>query len=160
MIKKINRNIYLFILVSSILIIACNSNVVYTGSVAMKGNKWELMNIPVFRVPVTDTVNSNNLSFILRTGSDYPFRNIFLFVTATSPQGKVLTDTLQYYLADDKGKWYGRGFGDIHEINLPYKSNVFFPSTGEYSFKIQHGMRTENLPGIYDIGIRIERVRK
>ncbi|HUX96866.1 MAG TPA: gliding motility lipoprotein GldH [Bacteroidales bacterium] len=160
MTKRINRIFYLFLLVSSILFAACNSNVVFTGSVAMKGNKWELMNIPVFKVSVTDTINSNNLSFILRTGSDYPFRNIFLFVTATSPEGKILTDTLQYYLADDKGKWYGRGFGDIHEMNLPYISNVFFPSKGEYTFRIQHGMRTVNLPGIYDIGFRIESVRK
>ena len=160
MTKRINRDIFLLLLVSSLLIISCDSTVVFTGSVAMKGNNWDLMNIPVFSVPVTDTTNSNNLSFIIRTGSDYPFRNIFLFVTATSPEGRMLTDTLQYYLADDKGRWYGKGFGDIHELYLPYKSNVFFPSKGEYSFKIQHGMRTESLPGIYDIGIRIERVKK
>lgn len=160
MIKKINRSFYLLLLVPSILIISCNSNVLFTESVAMKGNKWELMNIPVFKVSVTDTIKSNNLSFILRTGSDYPFRNIFLFVTATSPEGKILTDTLQYVLADDKGKWYGRGFGDIHELDLPYKSNIFFPSKGEYTFKIQHGMRIENLPGVYDIGFRIESDRK
>ena len=56
-----------------------------------------------------------------------PFRNIYLFVTTTSPDGKTITDTLQYNLADEKGKWYGKGFGDIHELNLPYKSNVYFP---------------------------------
>ena len=53
-----------------------------------------------------------------------PFRNIYLFVTTTSPDGKSITDTLQYNLADEKGKWYGKGFGDIHELKLPYKSNV------------------------------------
>ncbi len=109
------------------------------------------------QVPVTDTLTSNNVSFTIRTGSSYPFRNIYLFVTTTSPDGKFITDTLQYFLADTKGKWYGKGFGDIHELNLPYKSNVFFPVKGTYKFNIQHGMRVEDLNGVYDFGMRIER---
>ena len=160
MTKKINRAFFLFLSIILLLLVSCNSNVVFTGSVAIKENKWQLMETPVFRVTINDTLNSNNLFFTIRTGSDYPFRNIFLFVTATSPDGKKLTDTLQYYLADDKGKWYGRGFGNINELKLPYKSNVFFPASGEYLFKIQHGMRTEELSGVYDIGLRIEKISK
>lgn len=118
------------------------------------------METPVFKVNINDTLNSNNLFLTIRTGPEYPFRNIFLFVTATSPDGKKLTDTLQYYLADDKGKWYGKGFGNLKELKLPYKSNVFFPVSGEYLFKIQHGMRTEELSGVYDIGLRIEKISK
>jgi gliding motility-associated lipoprotein GldH len=121
---------------------------------------WALTDIPVFKVHITDTINSNNVFFTIRSGSSYPFRNIYLFVTATSPDGKQITDTLQYNLADEKGKWYGKGFGDIHELNLPYKSNVFFPDKGIYEFKIQHGMRIENLKGVYDIGLKIEKYKK
>jgi gliding motility-associated lipoprotein GldH len=160
MIKKINKNLLLSLLASFLILSSCNNNVVYTDSVAMSNNKWPLLNLAVFRATITDTLNSNNLFFTLRTGSDYPFRNIFLFVTATSPEGRNITDTLQYSLADDKGKWYGKGFGDIHELKLPYKTNIFFPSKGEYTFKIQHGMRTEDLTGVYDIGFRIEKIRK
>jgi gliding motility-associated lipoprotein GldH len=126
----------------------------------MTGKIWKLTNIPTFKVPITDTLTSNNVIFTIRSGSSYPFRNIYLFVTTTSPDGKNITDTLQYNLADEKGKWFGKGFGDIHELNLPYKSNVFFPLKGTYVFKIQHGMRIENLKGIYDIGLRIEKKRK
>ena len=48
----------------------------------------------------------------------------------------------------------------LHELNLPYKSNVFFPVKGTYEFKIQHGMRIENLKGVYDFGLKIEKYRK
>jgi gliding motility-associated lipoprotein GldH len=79
-------------------------------------------------------------------------------VTATSPDGKTsVTDTLQYDLADEQGRWYGRGFGDIHELKLPFRQNVFFPKKGTYHFKIQHGMRTGDLKGVYDIGVRVEK---
>lgn len=160
MIKKIHRNLTLFLLTPFLVLSSCNNSVVYTDSVAMTDNKWQLMNVASFTSTITDTLNSNNLFFILRTGSDYPFRNIYLFVTATSPGGSNITDTLQYYLADDKGKWYGKGFGDVHELKLPYKSNVFFPAKGEYIFKIQHGMRSQELTGVYDIGFRIEKISK
>jgi gliding motility-associated lipoprotein GldH len=139
---------------------SCNRNSVFTDSRAMPEKTWNLQDVPSFKIPITDTLNSNNVYFTIRTGSSYPFRNIYLFVTTTSPDGKSITDTLQYNLADEKGKWYGKGFGDIHELNLPYKSNVFFPVKGSYQFKIQHGMRTENLKGVYDLGIRIDKFIK
>jgi gliding motility-associated lipoprotein GldH len=126
----------------------------------MKEKTWDLTDIPSFKVKITDTVNSNNVLFTLRTGSSYPFRNIYLFVTTTSPDGKSITDTLQYNIADEKGNWLGKGFGDIHELNLTYKSNVYFPVKGIYQFNIQHGMRMENLKGVYDIGLRVEKFRK
>jgi gliding motility-associated lipoprotein GldH len=123
----------------------------------MTGKIWKLTDIPTFDVPVTDTIYNTNVSFIIRTGSDYPFRNLYIFVTISSPDGKSISDTLQYDIADEKGNWYGKGFGDIHELNLPYKSNVFFPLKGTYQFKIRHGMRTGDLKGVYDFGIRLEK---
>jgi gliding motility-associated lipoprotein GldH len=160
MIEGINKFSFIIIIYSLVLLSSCNSNVVYTNSFVMPEKTWALMNIPSFRIPISDTINSNNVSFTIRTSSSYPFRNIYLFVSATSPDGKIITDTLQYNLADEKGNWYGKGFGDIHELNLPYKSNVYFPSKGLYQFKIQHGMRIENLPGVYDLGLRIEKISK
>jgi len=160
MIKGINRFSSISILTFLLLLLSCNSNVVYTNSQAMAGETWKLMDMASFNVSITDTLHGNNVFFTIRNGSSYPFRNIYLFASTTSPDGKKITDTLQYNLADEKGKWYGRGFGDIHELNLPYKSNVFFPLKGTYVFKIQHGMRTENLNGVYDFGLRIEKIRK
>jgi gliding motility-associated lipoprotein GldH len=160
MIKGINRYSFVLILISLLLLISCNSNVVFTDSMIMNEKTWTLKDIPAFNVPISDTVSNNNVFFTIRTGSSYPYRNIFLFVTTISPDGKSITDTLQYNLADEKGKWYGKGFGDIHELNLPYKSNIYFPLKGIYQFKIQHGMRIEDLTGVYDFGLRIEKFSK
>jgi len=142
-----------------LIITACGRNILFTDSVSMPHKTWELSNIPVFNYPVEDTISKTNLSFTIRTGSDFPFRNIFLFVTATSPDGKSVTDTIEYELADEKGNWYGKGSGDIHELKLLYKSNVFFPLKGNYNFKIQHGMRIGDLKGVYDLGFIIEKLK-
>jgi gliding motility-associated lipoprotein GldH len=158
--EGINKYTFLFGFFIPLLLYACNSNILYTDSVSMADEEWTLENIPSFEPEITDTVSNNNIVFTLRTGSSYPFRNIYLFVSTTSPAGKTITDTLEFMLADDKGKWYGKGFGDIHELNLPFKTGVYFPTKGIYSFKVRHGMRNETLKGVYDIGIRIEKVKK
>ncbi len=154
MIREKNRGIILLLL---ILLLSCNSDVIFTDNVAMQDNIWELSDVPDFRFLIEDTTQLSDVYFTLRSGSDYPYRNLFLFVTISSPGGNILTDTLEYYLTDEKGNRYGKGFGDIHEFNLPYRTNIYFPEQGTYYIKIQHGMRIGDLPGIYDIGLRIEK---
>lgn len=155
------RIISRFLLVFMVIpLLCCGRNVIFTESDSMPAKKWELANILAFDIPVKDTLISNNIFFTIRTGSSYPYRNIYLFVTTNSPNDKSITDTLQYNLADDNGNWYGKGFGDIHELNLPFKTNVFFPVKGTYQIKVQHGMRVEDLKGVYDFGIRIVRSAK
>jgi len=158
MIKGINSFSFILILISTFLLPSCNSNILYTESHEMPEEIWKLSDISKFKVLMTDTLNSNDIFFSIRTGSSYPYRNIFLFVTTVSPAGKYFTDTLQYNLADEKGRWYGKGFGDIHELSLPFKTNVYFPEKGAYQFIIQHGMRIEDLKGVYDFGVRIEKI--
>jgi gliding motility-associated lipoprotein GldH len=158
MTSGLNRFSFHISFIFFLLLVSCSGNVVYTDSRPMDNETWKLMDIAIFKVPIKDTINSNNVIFTVRNGSSFPFRNIYLFVTTTSPDGNAITDTLQYNLADEKGRWYGKGFGDIHELNLPYKSNVYFPAKGIYEFKIQHGMRVEELKGIYDFGLKIEKV--
>jgi gliding motility-associated lipoprotein GldH len=159
MTEGLNKFTLLFCTVLTLLVCSCNSNVIFTDSVSMVKEEWTLENVPVFTPLIKDTLSSNNVFFTLRTGSSYPFRNIYLFVSTTSPAGKTITDTLQYILADEKGKWYGKGSGDIHEMRLPFKTNVYFPAKGTYSFKVRHGMRSETLNGVYDIGLRIEKFK-
>jgi len=156
MTKRINKvHCIPAITLALLLASSCSKNVIYTDSASIPGKIWSIDNIPEFSFNVSDTLSAADVSFSIRTGSDYPYRNIFLFVTASSPDGKTISDTLEYDLADEKGNWYGKGPGDIHELTLPYKTNVFFPVNGVYIFKIQHGMRIRELAGVYDLGIRI-----
>lgn len=161
MTKGINKYLLsIFLIALFELLTSCDSSVVFSDSKPMQKSTWNLMDPASFNVKIQDTLISNNIYFTIRTGSDYPFRNIWLFIRTISPEGKVIGDTVQYFLMDEKGKRLGKGFGDIREINLPYKSNVYFPSKGDYRFTVQHGMRAEDLKGVYDFGLRIEKINK
>ena len=64
---------------------------------------------------------------------------------------------LDSHLADEKGKWLGKGFGYIRDNRIPYKRNIRFPFKGYYKFEIKQAMRTDDLKGISSIGVRIEK---
>lgn len=139
---------------------ACDDRVVYADSMAMPNEVWNLSNEIVFGFDNVDSEARTDVKFLIRTASDYPYRNIFLFVNSTSPDGYSITDTLEYFLSDEKGNSLGKGAGDINELELPYRSNVFFPLKGRYTFKVRHGMRSIDLPGVYDFGLKIVKTEK
>lgn len=104
---------------------------------------------------IDDTVRTYNMKLSLRTSTEYPYRNIYLFMMTTFPSGSVMTDTIHAMVTDEKGKWLGRGTGAVRELTIPYKSNVYFPEQGKYHFRVVHGMRDTILKGVYDMGMKI-----
>jgi gliding motility-associated lipoprotein GldH len=63
---------------------------------------------------------------------------------------------LNYVLAKPNGEWLGTGFGDTKETLFQYKLNYKFPEKGKYEIGLTQAMRNDNLPGIEDIGVKIE----
>lgn len=139
---------------------ACGRNTLYSEAKRMPDEKWNMYDPASFSCAVKDTVNAYDVSFSIRTSTDYPYRNLFLFVVTSFPSGYSLTDTVQYAVANEKGEWLGRGVGDIREMTMHYKTNVFFPEKGEYHFRIIHGMRDTVLNGVYDFGMKIGKRKK
>jgi gliding motility-associated lipoprotein GldH len=133
----------------------CDRNVRYSGNYSLEKGKWSIYDPARYACTIDDTVKTYNIRLSLRTSSDYPYRNIYLFVVTTFPSGTVVTDTIQAMVTDEKGKWLGKGTGDIRELSIPYKSNVYFPEQGEYHFRVIHGMRDTLLNGVYDMGMKI-----
>jgi len=160
MIKGISKYSFLPIISLLLLLYGCNKEILYTDSVNIPSEIWSLDFTPEFNPAITDTTGICNIYFTIRTGTSFPYRNIWLFVNTISPSGKSITDTLQYILADEKGNWYGKGFGDIHELDLPFRTGIFFPEKGTYTFRVRQGMRNENLQGVYDLGLRISNIKK
>lgn len=150
-----------FIITSAMLIliftISCNRDIVYEQYAEITDNLWDTDDIKQFDVPIQDTLHAFDVFIMLRNNGQYPWRNIHMFVSTTSPLQQQVKDSVEYYLADEMGKWKGSGWGNIFTHRLPYRLNVKFPYKGIYRFEIQHGMRNEELPGIMDVGILVKR---
>ncbi|SEK71760.1 protein involved in gliding motility GldH [Aquimarina amphilecti] len=126
-------------------------------------SSWEKDEKITFDLPVLDSLEQYNLFINLRNTNDYRYSNLFLISEMEFPNGKIVTDTLEYDMAASNGEWLGTGFSDVKENKLWYKENVNFVEKGVYKITLQHAMRKNgetfginSLEGITDIGFRIE----
>jgi len=139
------------------LFIACDQGAVYDKFMPLPREGWNKDSLLVFNIDVIDTTQNHNFYINIRNDIKYKYSNLWLFVDIDQPAGTTLTDTFEITLADPSGKWLGEGFGGLKTREVIYKSNVYFPSSGQYKIKIQQGMRENVLKGITDVGIRIDK---
>lgn len=158
------RRSFLLILLLAFIFTSCDSDRVFDDYKSLP-NQWNKDSILTFNLENIDTLQSYNLFINVRNNNDFEYSNLFLISEIQFPQGKVITDTLEYEMAAPNGKWLGTGFGDVKENKLWYKENVQFPESGKYKVSIKHAMRKngneqgiENLKGITEIGFRIEKI--
>ncbi|GGG43772.1 gliding motility lipoprotein GldH [Epilithonimonas arachidiradicis] len=123
------------------------------------GSKWNKKDVQKFDFDVTDAQNQKNIIFIVRNNNDYPYSNLRLIASIEHNKKTISTDTLNYVLAKPNGEWIGSGFGDTKEILFQYKLNYKFPQNGNYSVKVVQAMRQNILPGIEDLGVKIQNIK-
>ncbi|MGQ1911363.1 gliding motility lipoprotein GldH [Marinifilum sp. RC60d5] len=145
------------LIIGSIAFSSCDSNRVYEQYEKIPDYKWNVKNVLRFEVEITDTLSSHNLYLNVRNSGAYAYSNMWMFIKKTTPDGIVSEEKFECPLASEKGEWYGSGFGDIFDLQIPYQQNVIFPKSGIYVFEIVQGMREEELENVVNVGIRIEK---
>ncbi|MEI7677012.1 MAG: gliding motility lipoprotein GldH [Bacteroidales bacterium] len=92
-----------------------------------------------------------------RNRANYPYQNLWLFVSCNQDSIEVFSDTIQIILADKMGHWYGSGWGSLYEFSTNYKKSFHFPKSNKpFIIKVVQGMRDYDLQGMESVGIRIE----
>jgi len=119
-------------------------------------NPWDKNTAYFFTCEIDDPAASYNLSLQIRNNNLYPYRNLWLFLSEEQPGGDIVRDTVECMLADNYGKWIGSGISVFH-LNIPVRTGTTFPHEGQYTFTIRQGMRDEQLKGIEQLGVRIEK---
>ncbi|MCL1932935.1 MAG: gliding motility lipoprotein GldH [Candidatus Azobacteroides sp.] len=137
-------------------IVSCSHKEIFFDYDSFANAEWDRDNPAVFNVKIEDNAQPYNVSIELRNNDDYPFSNIWLFIDYKTPDGNNRTDTIGANLADDYGKWYGKGLS-LYNLSIPYENTILFPDTGVYIYSIHQGMRENPLKGISDIGIKVSK---
>jgi len=149
---KIAASFFLFLGLFS-----CDKNIVFEEYIEVENTNWQKENIASFEFMATDTIIPHNLYINIRNTGGYSYSNIYLFVTMQGPNGGLLKDTVNCILADSRGKWLGKGIGDLWDLRIPYIGGFKFAQSGKYIVSLEQAMRVENgLKGITDVGLRVE----
>ena len=157
------RSAFFVSLLASVIIAfsSCDRERVFDEYESLKG--WNKDSIVTFEFNDIDSSRVYDLFINVRNNNDYNYSNLFLITEIRFPQGKVISDTLEYEMTKPNGEWLGTGFGDVKESKLWYKENVRFEEPGKYEVTIQQAMRKngeiegiQELEGITHVGFRIE----
>lgn len=135
---------------------SCDTPALYDQYQAIENTSWEKDKEYYFTFEVKDHTVPYDLTLEVRNNNLYPYQNLWLFCHEEQPIGPLKRDTLECLLADEFGKWYGHGIS-LFQTSFPIRTHYFFPHEGQYTFSFRQGMRHEALPGIQEIGLRVEK---
>ncbi len=137
-----------------LLLVSCNSELVISEHKTVS-ETWSKNDTMGFEFNIIDTLAFYEFYINVRHNLKYPYRNIHFFIQTEFPNGNISHDTIECVLANVRGKWYGKGFGDIKENEILIRENLRFPISGTYQIDFVQAMRDDELIGISDIGIYI-----
>lgn len=147
----------IFVFLSLFLLVCCNTNTESSYSV-FEEDSWHADSIITLSHSVVDTITKQNLYLKIRHTTDFEYQNIFLFVDFQEKR-----DTIEVTLSEKNGKWLGRGFGDIKEVEYCFAKDIIFNSKKTSNVTVEQAMRygdqpvITNLKGIIALGINIKK---
>lgn len=111
--------------------------------------------------------NPVNLMIYIRNNKQYPYSNLFLIAKLKTGDSLLLCDTLEYAMADARGKWLGKGFLEVKESKLWWRENYQLPAVENINVQLEHALRSnnseqgiDNLEGIVGVGFAVEEIRE
>jgi gliding motility-associated lipoprotein GldH len=136
---------------------SCDKAVIYEENQQIPDKTWKQSEKFTFSTELTDTKSDLNIYLNIRNTGSYQYSNLFLFIKTVLPDGTASIDTAECTLAKPDGEWLGTGLADVWSIQVPFKKRIRIFKPGKYQFVVEQAMRIDPLPGIQDIGIRIEK---
>lgn len=149
----------LYIIFTLSFLSACTGKTVFSEYRHLPNSGWEADSAVVFNITIPDTTLRYDVLFFIRHTQKYRYQNMWLFVDEQNgkeimPNNINTQDTIEFFLADDRGRWLGNGYGNTREMPIIYKHNSVF-SSDTIVFRIKQAMREETLRGISEIGLKI-----
>ena len=135
--------------------VSCATDTVYYSYAHTPVAGWEKNDTLTFNIPGMAAPGTYSQQVGLRMTSALPLTSISLIVEQRiMPRGKVLTDTIKCPITDIRGNFLGDGISSfqymfpLREVTLNKKDSIHV--------SIRHNMKREILPGVSDIGLKME----
>ena len=158
--RKIDKLIVggiLFVLFS----LSCSRNEVFFEYEPVSPGGWKTTDTLFFCPKIKDTQAVYDVFIEVRNDNQYLYQNLWLYVSGLNGAETAQPRPIEILLADEFGKWNGKGFSFVYEVSIPYLQGVRFSrhsqSVGDSTMTvaIRHGMDDNPLKGLKNIGLRI-----
>ncbi len=137
---------------------ACQSNTIYHSYQPVPTEGWAKSDTLVYTLPDSIATGTYALEIGIRYGTAYPYRDLWLTIAHNLQDSLTYsTDTLQVFLADEKGKRTENSPSGLFQFTCPYSKPLPINEKSGRALYIKHFMADSLLVGINDVGIRITR---
>jgi len=137
-----------------ILFFSCESE--KTHFYSFPDSSWNSQQIVKFDITTEDSTQVRISNISIRHNTSYEYQNIIFFLHHYFKENLISTDTIDFDLAEDDGKWMGIGKSNIREFTTTISTPKTYQN-GIQSFSLELAMRDntstelEKLNGISDI---------
>jgi gliding motility-associated lipoprotein GldH len=150
-------NYFVLLVTASLIFLSCDSRRFFENNKKIDQGVWKRTDKIRFEVTIPDTTTGYDFFINVRNDVDYPYANLYLFIETLTPAGIISRDTVECQLADYTGKWFGKGIGSVKFNRFLFRKMIRFRVPGKYFFGLEQAMRVNDLKGIRDVGLRIEK---
>jgi gliding motility-associated lipoprotein GldH len=155
----INKILTAGILATVLLLTACREDIVYSRFVSVSDAEtpvspkgWHMDSAVHIQYSIPDANASYQVLVYVRHTEHYPYQNMWLFIGDSVRQ-----DTIEFYLADDRGQWLGDKHHGFIEMPVLFEESKQYADTTVQHLFIRHGMRDSVLRGVTEVGVEIIR---
>jgi gliding motility-associated lipoprotein GldH len=146
-----------FVLLIGFTLTSCDKTRVFEENQEIKDYKWAYDQPKTFVVEIKDTNQHYNLAINLRHSFQFEWRNVWVKITTTFPDGQTFDKRVNLVLSEPDGHWLGDCLGDNCDRQVSIQQNAIFPKVGKYTFKIAQDMRINPLTAVKSVGLRVEK---
>lgn len=137
-------------------VFSCDNPRIFDDYEAIAQDGWERNKVLTFNVPKMQHTGTYQQWVQLRAYQKYPFQTVTLIVEQTVfPQKQVYRDTIDCHIINKEGRLEGKNGISCTEV-VAHLRTLQLQQGDSLTISIRHDMRRELLPGISDVGIRIE----
>lgn len=147
----------LFILPILMLLISCDSSVVFKEYKKFDDLVWKSDVIPEFVVDVTNDTMKYDIFLAFRYAQGFPVADMKVSVTESKPNGETEMYPVIFKVREDDGSYIGDGSGDIWDIEYKFKDNVLLQK-GQYTISLEQEI-AEKLPMVMEVGIVLKMMK-
>jgi gliding motility-associated lipoprotein GldH len=147
--------------ITAIVIAACDDTRVYEQITDFEKRQWVVTDKPQFEFQIEDVSQKYNLYGNIRNAVSYPYARLFFtYYLQDSSGAEIQKKLMTEFLFDAKtGKPFGKGgIGDLYDHRFLLLKDYQFERKGNYTVKFEQFMRLDTLPGIFAVGLRVEKV--
>ncbi len=120
---------------------------------APQGECWDIDQ----HVTLTASISTASVrpELLLNFDQDYPFTNLQLTMSCSTPSGEVEVYEFQTTVLSATGDWLIEPTAGGHQVVIALADEFTTAEPGEYTFSLMHNMRDDQICGIRSVGLRL-----